>query len=55
MSGKQEGLTRIAVVGVGSFGRNHARVYRELAEERRQAGAAGEPAVAHWGALSWRQ
>ena len=42
MSGKQEGLTRIAVVGVGSFGRNHARVYRELAEERRQAGAAGQ-------------
>jgi predicted dehydrogenase len=30
------------VVGVGSFGRNHARVYRELAEERRQAGAAGQ-------------
>ena len=42
MSGKKEGLTRIAVVGVGSFGRNHARVYRELAEERRQAGAAGQ-------------
>ncbi len=42
MSGKQEGLTRIAVVGVGSFGRNHARVYGELAQERRQAGAAGQ-------------
>jgi len=40
MSQKQEGLLRIAVVGVGSFGRNHARVYRELADERRQTGAA---------------
>ena len=42
MSKEQEGLLRIAVVGVGSFGRNHARVYRELASERRQAGAAGQ-------------
>lgn len=25
--------TRVAVVGVGAFGRNHARVYRELAEQ----------------------
>ena len=23
----------VAVVGLGSFGRNHARVYRELADE----------------------
>ena len=30
------------MVGVGSFGRNHARVYRELAQERRQAEAAGQ-------------
>jgi predicted dehydrogenase len=42
MSKQQEGLLRVAVVGVGSFGRNHARVYRELAEERRRAGAAGQ-------------
>jgi predicted dehydrogenase len=34
MSKEQEGLLRIAVIGVGSFGRNHARVYRELANER---------------------
>ncbi len=51
MSGKQEGLTRIAVVGVGSFGRNHARVYRELAQERHQAGAAGEPVRGSLGRL----
>ncbi len=38
---KEQRLLRIAVVGVGSFGRNHARVYRELADEQRQAGAAG--------------
>ncbi len=25
--------TRVAVIGVGAFGRNHARVYRELAEQ----------------------
>jgi len=42
MSKEQEGLLRIAVIGVGSFGRNHARVYRELANERQQAGAAGK-------------
>jgi predicted dehydrogenase len=41
MSKEQEGSLRIAVIGVGSFGRNHARVYRELANEQ-QAGAAGK-------------
>ena len=41
MSKEQERLLRIAVIGVGSFGRNHARVYRELANEQ-QAGAAGK-------------
>jgi len=28
-----EGAIRVAVVGVGSFGRNHARVYRELQQQ----------------------
>jgi len=28
---------RVAVIGVGSFGRNHARVYRELAKEQSAA------------------
>jgi predicted dehydrogenase len=42
MSKEQAGLLRIAVIGVGSFGRNHARVYRELANERQQAGVAGQ-------------
>src|ERR1035437_8562237 len=41
MSKEQERLLRIAVIGVGSFGRNHARVYRELANEQ-QAGAVGK-------------
>jgi predicted dehydrogenase len=27
------GKTRVAVIGVGAFGRNHARVYRELAQQ----------------------
>ncbi|HEX3372510.1 MAG TPA: Gfo/Idh/MocA family oxidoreductase, partial [Candidatus Acidoferrales bacterium] len=26
----QAGKTRVAVVGTGEFGRNHARVYREI-------------------------
>ena len=30
------GVLRVGVVGVGSFGRNHARVYRELASEASQ-------------------
>ena len=42
MSKEQKGSLRIAVIGVGSFGQNHARVYRELANERQQAGAAGQ-------------
>lgn len=32
MSLTHESATRVAVVGVGSFGRNHARVYHELAQ-----------------------
>jgi predicted dehydrogenase len=37
MMKEREHPIRVAVVGVGSFGRNHVRVYRELAEEQSTA------------------
>ncbi len=40
-----EAPIRVAVIGVGSFGRNHARVYRELANEQAQAKAAAQAAA----------
>ncbi len=45
MSKEHEGSLRVAVIGVGSFGRNHARVYRELADESRTAAAGLELAA----------
>jgi predicted dehydrogenase len=53
MSEEQEKILRVAVIGVGSFGRNHARVYRELANERQpfERGVAAEPGVGSLGRL----
>ncbi|MGA2992171.1 MAG: Gfo/Idh/MocA family oxidoreductase [Candidatus Korobacteraceae bacterium] len=45
MTKEQQSPIRVAVIGVGSFGRNHARVYRALADEQAQAQAEPQAAL----------